>query len=130
MKNSEEKLSMNELTAQVFLFFLAGFETSSTTITMTLYELGRNCDIQNKVRRDILHVLEKYNGEATYDAVHEMKYLAQTIDETLRLWPPVATLTRVCVNDYTFENSDITVEKDTPILIPTLGVTQRPQILA
>ncbi|XP_023312930.1 cytochrome P450 6A1-like, partial [Anoplophora glabripennis] len=80
IKNSEEKLSMNELVAQVFLFFIAGFETSSMTTSMTLFELSNNQKLQEKLRREILEVLKKHDNKITYDAVTEMKYLGQAID--------------------------------------------------
>lgn len=80
MKNSEEKLTMNELVGQVFLFFVAGYETSSITTTLTLFEISKDENVQNRVRKEILEVLKKYDGKITYDALSEMKYLGQTID--------------------------------------------------
>lgn len=77
---SSKLLSMNEITAQAFVFFLAGFETSSTTMSYCLYELSLNEDIQQKVRNEINDVLAKTNGELTYEAMTEMHYLEQVIN--------------------------------------------------
>lgn len=82
MKNSKdenEKLSVNEIAAQCFLFFLAGFETSATTMNFICYELAVNGDIQQKVRDEINAVLSKHNNELTYDAVMEMEYLDKVV---------------------------------------------------
>jgi cytochrome P450 family 6 len=59
---------------------LAGFETSSTTLSFCLYELAVNPDIQTKLREEIDVTLEKMGGKITYDGVQSMKYLGQVID--------------------------------------------------
>ncbi|KAG9434849.1 cytochrome P450 6k1 [Apis mellifera carnica] len=59
---AKNKLTMMEAAAQAYVFFLAGFETSSTTVTFCLYELAKNQDIQNKVREEIQTMIKK-NGD-------------------------------------------------------------------
>lgn len=75
----DNHLSFNEIAAQCFVFFLAGFETSATTMTFALYELAENKDIQDKLREEINAVLEKYGGQITYDAIMEMNYLDKLV---------------------------------------------------
>jgi cytochrome P450 len=62
------------------VFFAAGFETSSTTMTFCLYELALNPDIQQRLRAEIDTVLHKYGGNITYESVLEMKYLEKVVD--------------------------------------------------
>lgn len=73
-------LTLNEMVAQVFVLFVAGFETSSSTISYCLYELAKNPDIQGQVQAEIDSVLAKTNGQITFDAVNEMKFLDACID--------------------------------------------------
>lgn len=70
---------MEQAAAQAFVFFLGGFETSSTTMQFTLYELALNPDIQNKTREEIARVLAKHDGKMTYDGLMEMTYLDRVI---------------------------------------------------
>ena len=63
------------LTAQAFVFFVAGFETSSSTMAHTLYELAQNHEIQDKLRQEIRDVYSKNGGNLTYADVKGMSYL-------------------------------------------------------
>lgn len=74
---------MDEIVAQSFLFFIAGFETSSTTATFAFLELAMNPEIQEKLRNEIKSVLDKHNNEITYDSLKEMTYMGQVIDGKL-----------------------------------------------
>lgn len=76
-------LTIEELAAQAFVFFIAGFETSSTTMSFCMYELAKNPSLQEQIRNEINTVLKKYKGELTYEAVKDMKLLQCAIDETL-----------------------------------------------
>jgi cytochrome P450 family 6 len=78
--NAADPISIEEVAAQAFIFFLAGFETSSTTMSFALYELAMNQDIQEKARQSIQKVLEKHGGNLTYDAITEMTYITQCIN--------------------------------------------------
>ncbi|EFA12632.1 cytochrome P450 6a2 [Tribolium castaneum] len=115
-------LTINEIAAQSFVFFIAGFETSSTTMAFVLYELSRRPDLQQKLRDEINTVLSRYEGSITYEATQEMKYMDQVINEALRMYPPVPMLGRKCVKDYKIPDQDVIIEKGTSILIPVLGI--------
>jgi cytochrome P450 family 6 len=70
---------MDQITAQVMVFFIGGFETTSVTISFCLYELAKNVNIQKCVMTEIDRILEEYGGEITYDGVKEMKFLDQVV---------------------------------------------------
>lgn len=69
------ELTDSLIAAQAFVFFLAGFETSSTTMSNALYELALNQDVQKKLREEINTFCAKNNRELKYDDIKEMEYL-------------------------------------------------------
>jgi cytochrome P450 family 6 len=90
MKKSEDssnKLTIEEIAAQSFIFFLAGFETSSTVMSFALYELALNQKVQNQARKCVQDVLKKNNGELTYESLMEMTYITQCINGMLKFDP-------------------------------------------
>jgi cytochrome P450 family 6 len=76
-------LSLEEIAAQAFVFFAAGFETSSTTMSFCLYELALNPRIQECVQEEIDAVLKKHGNKITYEAIQEMEYLDNTVSGKL-----------------------------------------------
>ncbi|KAF7401786.1 hypothetical protein HZH68_007606 [Vespula germanica] len=129
----QEKLNDFELTdglitAQAFVFFAAGFETSSTTLTNMMYELAKNHTIQTKVREEIKKVLKSTDEKITYDSLKKMKYLHAVFQETLRKYPPVMYLVRGSLTDYTFRDTNVTISKDTKVFIPIYGIQHDPDI--
>jgi cytochrome P450 family 6 len=68
-------LGDDDIVAQAMVFFLAGFETSSSTLTYAFMEMARNPLVQQKARQNIDEVLEKHNGVMSYQALQEMTYL-------------------------------------------------------
>lgn len=77
---NQKTMTLNEICAQAFVFFAAGFETSSTTLSYCLYELAKNPDIQKRVHSEIDKVLEAHEGQLTYETVTDMIYLEKCID--------------------------------------------------
>lgn len=127
-KIAEIELTNDLLSAQTFVFFGAGFETSSTTISNALYELALNHDIQYKLREEIKEFEKKNDGKWTYESIKEMQYLNKIFQETLRKYPVVPFLNRELISDYTFENSKITIPKGLKIWIPVYGIHHDPDI--
>ncbi|XP_014276022.3 probable cytochrome P450 6a14 [Halyomorpha halys] len=126
-ESTKENIELTDtlLAAQSFVFFIAGFETTSTTLHYTLYMLAKHKDIQDKARKEVQEVKAKY-GQFTFDSLKELKFLNNVISETLRLHPPVTMLIRECTKDYTLPDGTF-IEKGLNILIPTYSIQRDPK---
>ncbi|KAL7026345.1 hypothetical protein ACKWTF_013877 [Chironomus riparius] len=116
-----KKLTLNEVLAQCFLFFLAGSDTSSTTISFALTELAYNEDMQDKLRSEIIENTENTNGEISYETLHEMTFLNQVVSETLRMYTPGFTLLRQSSEDFKVPETKVTMKKGSNVWVPTLA---------
>jgi cytochrome P450 family 6 len=82
----EDRLTFDEIAAQAFIFFLGGFETTSTTLTYALHLLALNQEIQETARRSIQEILERYDGQWCYEAVMKMEYVGQVIEGIAKIF--------------------------------------------
>ncbi|XP_054741185.1 probable cytochrome P450 6a13 [Anastrepha obliqua] len=121
-----ESLTMEEIAAQVFVFIIAGYETTSTTMTNCLWELAVNEDIQDLVREEIVRVLQDHDDVLTYDCLKQMTYLDQTLKETLRKHPIAPALKRVAYEDYKVPGTNFTIKANTTVLIPSEAIQHDP----
>ncbi|XP_011205945.2 probable cytochrome P450 6a14 [Bactrocera dorsalis] len=115
-------LTLHQMVSQAFVFFVAGFDTSSTTMSLCLYELALNMTKQEQVRAEIVRVLKEYNNQLTYEALNEMQYLDQAVDETLRKYPVVPYLVRKAKADYLVPNTNEVIEKGCLVVLPAHAI--------
>ncbi|XP_012531214.2 cytochrome P450 9e2-like [Monomorium pharaonis] len=94
------ELTILNMTSQAFIFFFAGFDSSSTLMSFAAHEIAVNPDVQEKLQIEIDQVLEDTNGQPSYEAINEMKYLNAVINEALRKYPVQAVTDRLCVKDF------------------------------
>lgn len=95
--NDVNALTVSEIAAQAFLFFLAGVETSSATISYTLYELAHNTTIQDKARKEVLDVMSSHGGNLTYESMSELIYLDCIINgKLLKSFIVCLFITKLC----------------------------------
>ncbi|XP_046751467.1 probable cytochrome P450 6a14 [Diprion similis] len=123
------KITMLEGAAQAFVFWLAGFETSSSTVTNCLYELALHQDMQEKLADEINKALAANEfGSISYDSIKEMPYLDKVISETLRKYPAIPILNRECTDEIDLPGTGLRVAKGTAIIIPVYGIHSDPGV--
>lgn len=122
-QNNGEKMTVEQCAANVFLFYVAGAETSTATISFTLHELSHNPEVMTKLQQEIDEMLERNGGEITYENIKDMKYLDLCVKETLRKYPGLPILNRECTQDYRVPDSDVVIRKGVQVIIPLLGIS-------
>lgn len=96
-----------EIVAQCFILFFAGFDTVSTTLSFAGHELMENPEVQERLKEEMREVKESLNGgPLTYEAVSNMKYAEAVIFETLRKWPQLPFIDRVCNKAIDLEDTE------------------------
>nr|AKQ00288.1 cytochrome P450 CYP6HM1 [Apolygus lucorum] len=125
--NSLDVFDEQSIISNSFVFFAAGYETTGSTLSYLFYELALNQDVQEKVYQEIKTVLEKHNDELTFEAVGEMTYVEQAINEALRLHPPGVAGDRVITKDYQIPGTDVVLPKGTAVLMQVYGMHLDPK---
>jgi cytochrome P450 len=89
-------MSEEEVVAQMKVLLLAGYETTSISLTWALIELSQHPDVQTRLREELL----AFGADPTYDQLKtSLPYLDAVVHETLRLHPPLAEFTRLAAAD-------------------------------
>ncbi|XP_075144766.1 uncharacterized protein LOC142219885 [Haematobia irritans] len=121
-----------EMVAQCFLFFLAGFEPSSTVMSFAAYELMENPDVQNRLFKEINETEEILEGKPiSYEVLQKMRYMDMVVSEVLRKWPVTLVTDRQCNKDYEYVSEltgeRITIKAGDVIRIPMISIQRDPK---
>ncbi|KAF7792239.1 hypothetical protein EIP86_003275 [Pleurotus ostreatoroseus] len=87
-----QRLSDEEVLAQVPTFIVAGHETTSTATTWCLFALSKAPEAQRKLREELLSVP---TDAPSMDELMALPYLDMVVKETLRVHSPVPATSRV-----------------------------------
>ncbi|KIM82774.1 hypothetical protein PILCRDRAFT_455699 [Piloderma croceum F 1598] len=95
---SEAKLSMKELFGNIFIFLLAGHETTAHTLCFTFALLALYPNEQDALFQHIKQVLPE-DRLPTYDEMPLFTYSMAVFYETLRMFPPVPNIPKISSQD-------------------------------
>ncbi|XP_058075250.1 cytochrome P450 714C2-like isoform X2 [Magnolia sinica] len=104
--------------------YFAGHETTAVAATWTLMLLALNPEWQTRARAEVLEVCGGQLPDV--DMIRKMKVVTMVIQESLRLYPPAAFLSREALRD--MELGGIHVPKGLKLWIPILTLHQNPDI--
>lgn len=98
-------LSEDCIRDQLMTLMIAGQDTSTVALAWALYNLGQYPAVQAQAREEVRTVVG--DDPITIEHLGQLVYLDRVIDETLRLYPPIHTGTRVATYDLRFQNHTI-----------------------
>lgn len=124
------KLNTLEMTAQAFIFFFGGFDTTSTQMCLTAHELAINPEVQSRLQEEIDEVLKK--GSFSYETINEMPYLDAVFNESMRLHVQSPGVQRNCAKAYELPptlpgTKPFVIEAGTDVWIPSIGIHKDPK---
>ncbi|XP_058107401.1 geraniol 8-hydroxylase-like [Magnolia sinica] len=105
--------------------FIAGSETSSTTVEWAMAELLRNPDCMEKARLELMKTIGSGKQVEESDTAH-LPYLQAIVKETLRLHPPVPLIFRETTTDV--EISGFAIPKNTTVIVNVWAIGRDPDI--
>lgn len=115
-----QHFSFEELIDQIAVLFLAGHETSATTLAWAFYILAHCPHLQQQMSAEIAQVLaESDRAHLLYSDLKKLKHTADVFKETLRLYPPVGGFMREATEAVCMRDKSI-LPQDTVVVIPWL----------
>lgn len=86
-----------------------------------------NQELQERTRKEIEKVLLNYDGEVSYEALMNMDFAGQVINESLRKYSPGNVLMRRATRDYQVPGTNIVIEKGKYVFLPMLAIHNDPE---
>ncbi|XP_019626195.1 PREDICTED: cytochrome P450 3A13-like [Branchiostoma belcheri] len=123
-RGKKQALTRDDVLGNGFQLILAGYETTASMISFTLYQLARHPDVQDRVVQEVDQVM-KDRDTVDYEACKQLEYLEMCIMENLRIYPPGNRLARVATADTKIQW--LTVPKGMLMDIPVLPIHYDPQ---
>ncbi|XP_022094638.1 cytochrome P450 3A13-like isoform X2 [Acanthaster planci] len=121
------KLSIDEVVAQCVMFLIAGYETTAACLIFASYLLACHPDVQEKLASEVRATIGGSGShKVTFELISKMPYLDKVVIEALRLYPPIARVTRECTKDTSLQG--MRIRKGTRFIVPIWTIHRDPEL--
>ncbi|KAF8805218.1 cytochrome P450 [Phlegmacium glaucopus] len=137
--SEEDKMSKEELLAQMTVLTFTAMDTTSSALARILHLLSIHQDVQSKLRQEIVDARNRH-GNLEYDELTALPYLDAVCRETLRLYPPVPYVLRTTRQDVVLpvstsikglngrEINEVLIPNNTNVIVGILAANRNPEI--
>ncbi|MEO1652460.1 MAG: cytochrome P450 [Bacteroidota bacterium] len=94
-EDNGEPMSPQQVLDELVTIFSAGHETSSNGLTWTLYLLAQHPKVLEKLKKEVQAVVGE--GIPSFEQLGQLQYTRQVIEEGMRVYPPVWSVSRVAI---------------------------------
>ena len=94
-----EGLTQGIITSQGSIFLVAGFSGASYNLEKFFYAMATHPEEQDRIRAEVLEVMDNHGGVVNSDTVGDMTYLEAALEETLRRYTMSILQARYCTKD-------------------------------
>ncbi|CAL1699322.1 unnamed protein product [Somion occarium] len=99
--DGESKLTDRELLGNIFIFLIAGHETTAHTLCFSFALLGLYQDEQERLYQELKKAFPDGRTPA-YEDISKLTYVECVMNETLRMFPPASSVPKYATEDTTF----------------------------
>ncbi|TFY55986.1 hypothetical protein EVG20_g9110 [Dentipellis fragilis] len=126
--DGDAKLSDSELVGNIFIFLVAGHETTAHTLCFTFALLALHPEQQERLYEDIKRQMPDPTRVPTYEEMGQFTWSMAAFYETMRMFPPIsAEDTSLVVGNTLGEKKTIPIPRGTDIIIHTPGLHYNPR---
>jgi cytochrome P450 len=98
------QLSDQAIIDHMNFLMMAAHDTTTSSISSTVHFLGMHPEWQDKIREEINAIKAETGGPLTYEMLGRMDVTEMVFKESIRLIPPVPSMPRRAVKEFTFMN--------------------------
>ncbi|KIJ55488.1 hypothetical protein M422DRAFT_151985 [Sphaerobolus stellatus SS14] len=135
-KDPKKRLTDEEVLSNVFIFLIAGSETSAHTMSFVLAHLALYPDKQEKVYEEVRNVWSQDEdvvaAENCFQDSSKLEYTLAVFRESLRLFPVAPRLPKVARRDTVLHSradgsvTSVVVPKDSLVIMDIMGTNHNP----